>query len=124
MPQPASARSLPEIGEDHVAFGWRLGWYSVRYVASGVCTLHPQFDVVAPPPFVLALLYCSDQWKLNLLRGVACQVRRIVPWRSFVSLNACRLLSKSTVQALGLPAFLLNHIPGTSRFDPVCRYVV
>src|SRR3954464_13507615 len=121
MPQPASARTLPETGEDHVAFGWRLGWYSVRYVASGDCTLHPQFVVVAPPPSVLALLYCSDQWKLNFLRGVACQVRRMVPWRSSVSVKACRLLSKSTVQALGLPAILWNHIPGTSRFDVTWR---
>ena len=64
---------------------------------------------------------CSDQWRLILLRGVACHVMRAIPFRSRVSVNAWRLRSKSTVQAFGLPAFLLNHMPGTVFFRPVWR---
>ena len=56
-----------------------------------------------------------------LLRGVTCHVMRAIPFRSRLSLNAGRLLSKSTVQAFGLPAFLLNHMPGTVLSAPVWR---
>ena len=38
-----------------------------------------------------------------------------MPLRSRLSLNAGLLLSKSTVHAFGLPAFLLIHMPGTVR---------
>src|SRR5207244_1687056 len=99
-------RSRLVTGDDHVACCIWEGWKRLRFVASIV-------DVADPPPFAFVLLYCSDHWRLILLRGVAWNVMRPIPFFSRESLNACFVLSKSTVQAFGLPAFLLTHMPGT-----------
>jgi hypothetical protein len=58
---------------------------------------------------------------LNLLRGVACHVNRIVAWRSTLLVNAGLDRSKSTVHASRLPAFLFHHKPGTVLSPPVWR---
>src|SRR2546421_5971895 len=92
-------------GDDQVACCMCDGWKRLRPLASGV-------TVALPPPMSLEELYCSDQLRFTLLRGETCHVMRPIPFLSTPSENAGRFLSQSTVQAFGLPAFLLNHIPG------------
>ena len=101
-------------GEDQVACCMCDGWKRLRPLASGVV-------VAEPPPTLLEELYCSDQLRLILLRGVTCHVMRPIPFLSTPSEYAGRLRSKSTVQAFGLPAFLLNHIPGIVLSPEVWR---
>src|SRR6266480_1339545 len=103
-------------GEDQVACCMCDGWKRLRPLASGVI-------VDVPPPLLLEALYCSDQLRLILLRGETCQVMRPIPFLSTPSEYAGRSLSKLTTQAFGLPAFLLNHIPGIVLSAEVCRNV-
>ena len=50
--------------------------------------------------------------KLILLRGDTCHVTRPIVFLTRVSLNAGRLVSKSTSHFVGSPPFLLKNIPG------------
>src|SRR5688572_13567808 len=101
-------------GDDQVACWMCDGWNNDPPSASGVSS-------APPPPLIADALYCSDQYRLILLRGVACQVMRAMPLRSGPSEKAGRLRSKSTTQEFGLPAFLLKNIPGILFRPSVCR---
>src|SRR6185503_14767796 len=101
-------------GEDQVACCMCDGWKRLRPLASGVV-------VAEPPPTLAEELYCSDQLRFTLLRGVTCQVMRPIPFLSTPSEYAGRVLSQSTDHAFGLPAFLLNHMPGMVLSPDVWR---
>src|SRR4026209_910509 len=92
-------------GDDHVVCWMCDGWNRLRPLGFGVSS-------GPPPPLLLEALYCSDQWRLILLRGVACQVSRAIPFLSGPSEKAGRVRSKSTTQEFGFAAFLLKNIPG------------
>src|SRR5437764_14364052 len=51
---------------------------------------------------------CSFQWKLNLLRGVACRVRRTVPTCQLSAPSTSRVVSGTYRNLVGLPAFTLG----------------
>src|SRR6266850_4528772 len=117
VPQPASASSRLVSGDDHVAPCRRYGVIREGAVASIVV-------VAEPPPFQAERKMSSCQLRLILLRGVACHVIRPPKIRSRVSLKACLVVSKSTVQAFGLPALRLTHMPGTELSVAMWRYEV
>ena len=67
---------------------------------------------------------CSSQWKLNLLRGVACVVRRTL---ASCQLSApCAWLRRDPARRcnfVGSPAFRFGKMPGIVRCWPSSRSV-
>src|SRR5262245_56705984 len=98
VPTPASSRTRLVSGDDHVTCCTCAGVLLMRPNASGA--------VVGAEPFGQPKhLSCSSQYRLILLRLVACQVRRAVPLACIWKFSPGLSRSCSYSHFVGSPAF-------------------
>src|SRR5262245_37962018 len=101
-PKPASTSSRCVRGDDHLAWATRSGRPRTPTASGEICCGSERPGVA---PVHVRHSACSSQNTLNLLRGVACHVRRALAFSKVRSEYSRLVKSGAYTQAAGLPAF-------------------